>query len=67
MKMYGGVDVQIHLILAPAGSKWSALCPGRFTPKERSPSVNWLEGCVGPRAGLHDVDRKFYPLQWLFH
>jgi hypothetical protein len=34
MKMYGGVDVLIHIFLTSTlvGGKWSALRPGRFTP-----------------------------------
>jgi hypothetical protein len=39
MKVYGGVDVLIHifLTLALAGGEWSASIPGRATPKERAP------------------------------
>jgi hypothetical protein len=39
MKVYGGVDVQLHifLTLALAGGEWSASCPGRITPGEASP------------------------------
>jgi hypothetical protein len=37
MKMYKGVDVQIHvfLTLALVGGEWSALLPSSFTPKEK--------------------------------
>jgi hypothetical protein len=41
MKMYGGVDVQIHvfLTLALVGGEWSALPPG-----ERAPGTHWIGG-----------------------
>jgi hypothetical protein len=60
MKAYGGVDVQIHifLTLALAGGEWSPSCPGRFTPRERAPGTHWIEGCVDPRAGLDDLEKK---------
>jgi len=28
------------------GGEWSALCPGRFTPKERAPGTHWIGGWV---------------------
>jgi hypothetical protein len=36
MKMYGELDVQIHVFWtsALAGGEWSASRPGHFTPKE---------------------------------
>jgi hypothetical protein len=39
MKAYGGVDVQIHILLtwALVGGEWSASHPGRFTPGEKAP------------------------------
>jgi hypothetical protein len=37
---------------------WSALRPGRFTPKERAPGSHWLGGWVGPSAVLGAVKRK---------
>jgi hypothetical protein len=39
MKMYGGVDAQIHvfLTLALVGAEWSASRSGRFTPGEKAP------------------------------
>jgi hypothetical protein len=38
MKVYGGVDVQIHVFLTSAlvGGEWSASRFGRFTPAERA-------------------------------
>jgi hypothetical protein len=38
MKVFGGVDVQIHILLtsALAGGEWSASGPGRLTPGEKA-------------------------------
>jgi hypothetical protein len=63
MKAYGGVDVYIHIFLTSVivGGEWSASRPGRFTPGTR-----WIGGCVGPRAGLDDVEkRKFLTIPGL--
>jgi hypothetical protein len=68
MKVYGGVDVYIHIFLTSAlvGGEWSASRPGRFTPGERAPGTHWLEGWVSPRVGLDDVEkRKFLNLPGL--
>jgi len=35
---------------------WSASRPGRFTPRERAPSIQWIGGWVGPRAVLEAVE-----------
>jgi hypothetical protein len=43
------------------GGKWSALRPGRFTPKERAPGTHWIGGWVGPRAILHAVVKRKSP------
>jgi hypothetical protein len=39
MKMYGGVNVEIHVFLtsALAGGEWSASSPGRLTPWKEFP------------------------------
>jgi hypothetical protein len=39
MKVYGGVDAEIHIFLISvlAGGEWSASRPGRFTLEERAP------------------------------
>jgi hypothetical protein len=52
MKEYGGLDVQIHILLtsALAGGEWSASRPGRFTSRN-----HWIGGCVGLRSGLDNV------------
>jgi hypothetical protein len=67
MKMYGGVDVQIHLFLTSVlvGDEWSASHPGRFTPVERAPGTYWIEGWVGPKTGLDDVHRQILSLPGL--
>jgi hypothetical protein len=43
------------------GGEWSALLPGRFTPKERAPSTHWNGGWVGLRAGLDMVLKSKIP------
>jgi hypothetical protein len=55
-----GVDVQIHVFLTSAlvRGEWSASRPSRFTPGERASGTHWIGGCVGPRAGLDDVEKK---------
>jgi hypothetical protein len=68
MKLYGGMDVYIHIFLTSAlvGVEWTASRPGRFTPWERAPGTHWIGGWVGPRAGLDDVEkRKFLTLAGL--
>jgi hypothetical protein len=60
MKAYGGVDVYIHIFLtsAVAGGEWSASCPGRFNPGERSHAAHWIGGWVDPRAGLDNMKKR---------
>jgi hypothetical protein len=55
MKVYGGVDLQIHIFLTTAfvGGEWSASRPGRFTH-----GTHWIEGWVSPRTGLDDVEKR---------
>jgi hypothetical protein len=40
VKMYGGLEVQLHVLLTSEldGGEWSASRPGRFTP-----STHWIE------------------------
>jgi hypothetical protein len=56
MKAYGGVhaETQIFLTSALAGGEWSASRPDPFTP-----GTHWIGGCVGPRAGLDDVENNY--------
>jgi hypothetical protein len=55
MKTYGEVDAKTHIILtsALAQGEWSVSRPGCFTP-----STHWLDGWVGPRIDLDDVERR---------
>jgi hypothetical protein len=41
MKVYGGVDIQIHIFLtsALAGGEWLVSHPDRFTPGEIAPGT----------------------------
>jgi hypothetical protein len=59
MKVYGGVDVYIHvfLTLAVVGGEWSASRLSPFTPGERAPSTHWIGGWVGPRTDLDDMEK----------
>jgi hypothetical protein len=54
------VDVQIHVILtlAQVGGERSASRPGSLTTGERSPDTHGIEGWMGPRAGLDDVEKS---------
>jgi hypothetical protein len=63
MKMYVGVEVQLHVFLTSVlvVGEWSASRPGRFTP-----GTHWIGSWVGPRAGLDYVDkRKFLTIPGL--
>jgi hypothetical protein len=54
------------LTSALVGGEWSASCPCRFTPGEKSHGTHLIGGWVGPRAGLDDVEkRKFLTLPGL--
>jgi hypothetical protein len=62
MKVYGGVDVWVHIFLASAltGGEWSDSSPGRFTPGERALSTHWIRDWVDRRAGLDDVEKRIF-------
>ena len=64
MKVYGGVDVWIHIFLtsALAGGEWSASRPCRFTHEERDPGTHWIGGCVDPRARLDHLEKIVDPI-----
>jgi hypothetical protein len=65
MKVYGGVDIQIHIFLASTlvGGEWSAWRHGRFTPEKRARRTYWIGGWMGPGTGLDEVEkRKFLTL-----
>jgi hypothetical protein len=55
MKAYVGVDVWTMFL--DLGGEWSASRPGRFTPGERTHSIPWIGGWVGPRAGLDKMEK----------
>jgi hypothetical protein len=59
MKMYGGVDVWIHVLLNSAlvGGEWLASTSGRFTPGERALGTHLIGGWMSPRAGLYDMEK----------
>jgi hypothetical protein len=56
--MGSGIIAPSFLTLALDGGEWLALCPSRFTTRERSPGTFWKGGCVGPVAGLDDVEKR---------
>jgi hypothetical protein len=60
MKTYGGSGGIAPIILTSAvdGEEWSASRPGRFTFGETAPSTHWIEGRVGPRAGLDAMEKR---------
>jgi hypothetical protein len=55
------------LTSAPVGDEWSASRPGHFTPGERAPDTYWVGGCVGPRAGLDDVELHYTNIDYLHY
>jgi hypothetical protein len=68
MKAYGEWMHRSTFFLTSAivGADWSASCPCRLTPGERTPGTHLIEGWVGPRADLDDVEkRKFLTLPGL--
>jgi hypothetical protein len=40
---------------------WSASLPARFTPRERTLDTHWIEGWVGPKAGMDAVVKRKFP------
>jgi hypothetical protein len=68
MRMYGGVDIQIHifLTLALVGGDRSASRPAALLSGKDPPGTHWIGGWVGPRASLDDMEkRKFLTLPGL--
>jgi hypothetical protein len=60
------VYICIFLTSTLAGGEWPTSRPGRFTPEEKAPGTHWIEGWVGPRASVDDVEkRKFLTLPGL--
>jgi hypothetical protein len=60
MKADEEVDVYVHICLTSTlvGGEWLATLPCHFTRGKRTPSIHWIGGWVGPRAGLDDVERR---------
>jgi hypothetical protein len=61
MKMYGEVDVYIHifLTLALVGGEWSASRIGPFTPRERVAGAHWIGAArMGRRTSLYNMERR---------
>jgi hypothetical protein len=58
MKTYGGVEVQLRAFLTSVldGSEWSASAPGKGAR-----STHWIEGWVGPGAGLDAMAKRENP------
>jgi hypothetical protein len=58
MTAYGRVDVYIQGFLTSAlvEGEWSASRPCRLIYGERASGTHWIEGWVGPRAGLDDAE-----------
>jgi hypothetical protein len=67
MKVYEGVDVQIHVFLTSelVGGEWLASRHARFNPGENAPDSHWIGGWVGPRSGLDNVEKKESRPYWL--
>jgi hypothetical protein len=60
MKMYGGVDVQIHVFLTLALFGSGHLhAPASLPPGKELPVTHWIGGWVGTRTGLYEVEKKF--------
>jgi hypothetical protein len=60
------VDVYIHVYLTSAlvGSEWSASCPGRFTPRGKSPRYPLGRRLYGPQPVWTTWRRPRTPTAW---
>jgi hypothetical protein len=60
MKTYGGVDIQIHVLLSCAlvGGEWTISRPSHFTPGESATVTHCVGG--GPGLELQPVRRPSY-------
>jgi hypothetical protein len=58
VKAYGGVEVQLHVLLTLAvdGGEMSLSRPGQFTP-----GTHWTGGWVGPRDSMDAVEKRKIP------
>jgi hypothetical protein len=59
----GTGDMELHafLTLALNGGERLASYPGQYIPRQRAPGTHWMEGWVGPRAGLDIVVKRKIP------
>jgi hypothetical protein len=48
------------LTSALVGDEWSASCPSRFNPGERALGTYWIGECLGPTAGLDNVEKRIF-------
>jgi len=57
MKVYGGVEVQLHasLISTLDGGEWSVSHHSCFILGKRAPITNWKGGWVGPATDMDVV------------
>jgi hypothetical protein len=55
MKVYGGVDAQIHIFLTfpLVAGECSVSHPSRIIP-----GTQWIRGWVGPRTGMQDTEKR---------
>jgi hypothetical protein len=58
MKMYGGMDAQIHIFFTKTlnGAGWSDSHSSHFTPGETAPSIHWIRGLVDPRTSVDNME-----------
>jgi hypothetical protein len=64
MKMYGGVNAKLHVILNSElyGGDWSIPRSGRFAAEEINPGTDSIEGWVGHRINLDVMARRKIPV-----
>jgi hypothetical protein len=66
MKMYGGVEVQLHAFLTSPldGGEWLTPRLGPFNPGVRAPGTHWIGGWVGPSVGMDVVAKRKNSRHW---
>jgi hypothetical protein len=56
--------MHVFLTSVSVGGEWSASSPDRFPPGEifpgTAPGTQWVEGSVGPRIGLGDMEKRTF-------
>jgi hypothetical protein len=65
MKTYGGVNVQIHVLLISVlvGGEWLVSSPDSFIPEKRASRTHLIGDWVAPRTSVDDANkRKILPL-----